>query len=346
MSGVEALEDAGLFEMEAPPPVTLADKFLFPPFSVLDRRSGPWQERKRKWLSMGIRSEVGRDGGLTRLSLSGRVPTYYDQKTKWEKELGRTLPNKEFEENYLEVPKTGALAETGTSVFDPVLAELFYRWMTLPGAPILDPFAGGSVRGIVASHLQRPYTGVELRPEQVESNGEQAQEMALEGFEPQWLVGDATALDEVLPPGRYDGVFTCPPYANLEVYSDDPRDLSNMPYDRFLEGYLHALHSASERLNDGRFMGVVISDVREKGNGGAYRGLVADTIIGLQHRGLQLYNDAITIDPVGAIPQILERHFRAGRKFGRCHQHLLIFAKGGAKAAAEYATSLEEGRAA
>lgn len=340
----DPLEDAALFDMEAGAPVTLADKFLFPPFSVLDRRSGPWQDRKRKWMSMGIRSEVGRDGGLTRLSLSGRVPTYYDQKTKWENELGRTLSNSEFEEKYLEVPKTGALAETGTSVFDPVLCELFYRWMTLPGSEVLDPFAGGCVRGVVASHLQRHYTGVELRPEQVESNGEQ-RSLTLAGYEPQWLVGDARYLERVLPAARkYDAVFTCPPYADLEVYSKDPADLSNMAYPEFLSGYLDALEGASSRLHDGRFMGVVISDVRRKGDGGAYRGLVADTVVGLRERGLELYNDAITIDPVGAIPQILERHFRAGRKFGRCHQHLLIFAKGGAKAASQYATSLEEPR--
>lgn len=35
------------------------------------------------------------------------------------------------------------------------------------GGTILDPFAGGSVRGIVANFLGFNYTGLELRPEQV-----------------------------------------------------------------------------------------------------------------------------------------------------------------------------------
>src|SRR5690348_7500784 len=60
--------------------------------------------------------------------------------------------------------------QTGTSIFDPVLCELSYRWFCPPGGKILDPFAGGSVRGIVASCLGFEYTGVELRAEQVAAN--------------------------------------------------------------------------------------------------------------------------------------------------------------------------------
>ena len=38
----------------------LQDRFGVPPFSVLDTRQGYWQERKRHWLSLGIKSELGR----------------------------------------------------------------------------------------------------------------------------------------------------------------------------------------------------------------------------------------------------------------------------------------------
>lgn len=41
---------------------TLADRFLIPPFSVLDARQGYWQDRKRQWLALGIKSEIGRGG--------------------------------------------------------------------------------------------------------------------------------------------------------------------------------------------------------------------------------------------------------------------------------------------
>lgn len=39
---------------------SLADRFLVPPFSVLDARQGYWQDRKRAWLALGIKSELGR----------------------------------------------------------------------------------------------------------------------------------------------------------------------------------------------------------------------------------------------------------------------------------------------
>lgn len=44
------------------PSASLADRFGVPPFSVLDARKGEWGERKRAWLVLGIRSELGRGG--------------------------------------------------------------------------------------------------------------------------------------------------------------------------------------------------------------------------------------------------------------------------------------------
>jgi hypothetical protein len=39
---------------------TLAERFGIPPFSVLNAREGWWQNRKRAWIDLGIRSELGR----------------------------------------------------------------------------------------------------------------------------------------------------------------------------------------------------------------------------------------------------------------------------------------------
>ena len=51
-------------EDEASPPAAapgaLAERFGIPPFSVLDARKGWWQGRKRAWIALGIRSELGR----------------------------------------------------------------------------------------------------------------------------------------------------------------------------------------------------------------------------------------------------------------------------------------------
>ena len=45
-------------------PIALIDRWIVPPFSVLDARQGYWQERKRQWLSYGIKSELGRGDNL------------------------------------------------------------------------------------------------------------------------------------------------------------------------------------------------------------------------------------------------------------------------------------------
>jgi hypothetical protein len=39
---------------------SLAERFMVPPFSVLNARGGWWQERKAAWLALGIQSELGR----------------------------------------------------------------------------------------------------------------------------------------------------------------------------------------------------------------------------------------------------------------------------------------------
>ena len=44
---------------------SLAERFIIPPFSVFDTRQGYWQTRKRQWLALGIKSELGRGGAMT-----------------------------------------------------------------------------------------------------------------------------------------------------------------------------------------------------------------------------------------------------------------------------------------
>lgn len=63
--GGDEARDGGTGEVEHE---SLADRFGFVPFSVLDASSGRWLERKRDWMALGIHSEVGR-GAVWRTSL-------------------------------------------------------------------------------------------------------------------------------------------------------------------------------------------------------------------------------------------------------------------------------------
>lgn len=480
----------------------LTDRFLIPPFSVLDGRQGYWLERKRAWLALGIRSELGRDAECLKTGIG---------------------------ENY------GRKEMTGTSIFDPVLCEIAYRWFTPENASILDPFAGGSVRGIIASLLGRKYIGVDLRKEQVDANkinweeikkkdinkilenkklsikissksmqqifqgctndfvknvcngsccrsstneagilvtihpsekeniinagGEvennllkpqnkrcpfqnndnlcdlhttdikpfgcivspftlnknntlivrnryrllkcfnhaegqpayktfSASLIKLFGIEnynyikdhfdnnggdlempldenacnmlkendqikkgekincepgaknitykikhdPMWVVGDSAIINS-LAPGEYDFIFSCPPYGDLEIYSDDARDISSLEYTDFVVAYKKIIQESIAMLKNDRFACFVVGDIRDKN--GFYRNFVSHTIDAFQEAGAVLYNEAILVTPLGSLPIRASKIFQASRKLGKTHQNVLIFCKGDPKKAAE-----------
>lgn len=214
----------------------------------------------------------------------------------------------------------------GTSIFDPVLCELVYRWFSPPGGRVLDPFAGGSVRGIVAAMLGREYVGIELRPEQVAANEAQAEQIIGDGLQPCWKVGDAATVAS-LAQGEYDLVFSCPPYYDLEVYSDLPGELSALStYDAFLSQYRAIVALCVEMLKPDRFACYVVGNVR--GKDGAYYDLVGDTVRAFEDAGARFYNEAILVTAVGSLPIRAGRQFAASRKLGKTHQNVLVFLKG------------------
>jgi len=694
---------------------SLVDRFLVPPFTVLDARQGYWQERKRTWISLGIRSEIGRGSDLTPLGKASEaqagvyekkadapdaaapasgltfgfdlaapknsfdaaaakkmvgkrgakkhaatetsdftmglrkdsfaaaaaakmVPksedlggltyhgpaadlVFYRKKKAVEAQLGRELSTDEFLRDHYEGPGEAAV-QSGTSIFDPVVCELAVRWFSPPGGSVLDPFAGGSVRGIVAGVLGRSYVGVELRAEQVAANEDQAASifaalgasappelppddpaddftgptpierrgpiwlkrddlfriagvpggkvrtcyalatagglpaglvtagsraspqvnivahiarrlgvpcrvhvpsgklspeveaaracgaeviqhrpgyntvivararedaarlgwreipfgmeceeavrqtraqvrdippevrrivipvgsgMSLAGLlhglrdaglsipvlgvvvgadpedrldrfappdwrarvtlervaakyedpapttrlqgvdldphyeakvlpyvregdlvwvvgirgtaqtsdpaapertgppprRPEWKTGDSRTVVPELPGESVDLVFSCPPYADLEVYSDDPRDLSTMPYEGFLSAYRAIIRDAVARLRPDRFAVFVVGDVRD--SKGYYRGFVSDTIRAFEDAGARYYNEAILVTSVGSLSMRAGRYFTQTRKLGKGHQNVLVFVKGDPKRATEACGPVEVG---
>jgi DNA modification methylase len=226
---------------------------------------------------------------------------------------------------------------TGTSIFDPVLCELAYTWFCPPNGAVLDPFAGGSVRGIVAAVLGRKYTGIDLRPEQIEANEAQAAAIVPDNL-PRWIVGDSR---EAMPNEQFDLVFSCPPYADLEVYSDDPRDISTMDYPAFMAAYRDIVAGAVQRLRNDRFACFVVGDVRDKK--GMYYNFVSDTIAAFQDAGARLYNEAILVTAVGSLPIRVGKQFESGRKLGKTHQNVLVFVKGDPRKATQVCGPVEIG---
>ena len=272
----------------------VADRFTLPPFTLLDGRSGEWQERKRAWLSTGIKSELGRL------------------------------------ENSLGMSAAASLGEKDTSIFDPTMCELAYRWFSPEGGQVVDPFAGGSVRGIVAGALGRHYWGCDLRPEQIAANKSQADEIA-PLVRPVWVCGDS--MDTLADAPAADFVFSCPPYGDLEKYSDDPRDLSAMDWHAFVAAYKRIILRSVGRMKPDTFACFVVGDFRD--GKGFYRNFVSETIDGFEQAGARLYNEAILATAIGTASMRVASMFVPSRKLCKVHQNVLVFCKGDWRKAAD-----------
>ena len=277
----------------------LKKEFGANPFSILDTKDGMWQARKRMWINMGIKSEVGRD------AVTYHMKDWADKKGEDGTLSGNKLPS-------------------DTSIFDPVLCEIMYRWFCPKNGTILDPFAGGSVRGIVANYLGYKYTGIDIRAEQVNSNNEQAMNILGKDNMPMWICGDSNKVLDDLQ-GQYDMVFTCPPYADLEVYSDLKGDISNMDYDDFMFTLESIIRKSCKLLKSGGMAIMVVGEVRNKQ--GNYYGFVADTIKAFQRcKGMGFYNDAVLATSLASAALRAGGNMKYG-KLVKVHQNVLMFKK-------------------
>ena len=279
-------------------PETLKQRFIMPPFSVLDARRGDWQKRKKAWKKI-IDSGAGRkDGALSKGLL--RLAEHHNMNL------------------------------TGTSIFDPVLTEILLNWFSPRGGKVIDPFAGGSVRGIVSQFLQRQYIGVDLRQEQIDANEQQFETLseATDFFgeimqPPEWICGDSAHIDELVQESEFDFLLTCPPYHDLEKYSDDPNDLSNMNYDEFNSVYFEIIRKSVSKLKENAFAAIVVGEIRDKK--GNYRNFIGDTVQAFEAAGMRYYNEIILITAFGTLPVRAGTQFEKTRKVGNTHQKALIF---------------------
>lgn len=196
------------------------------------------------------------------------------------------------------------------------------------GGLIFDPFAGGSVRGIVAEQLGFRYTGIDLRAEQIQANIQNAEEIGCDLSKINWINDNSLNMDNHIQDDSADLVFTCPPYFDLEVYSDDPEDISNMEYEEFEKIYTEILVKSAAKLKNERFAIVVISDIRDKE--GFYRGLCELTKDAYESVGMKLYNEIILYNSIASAGMRARRNMR-NRKVVKVHQNVLVFYKGDPK---------------
>ena len=290
------------------PSSLLHAKFGWPPFSILNTIAWDWQRRKDEWENLYRDSTKGRD--VKRFNAT---------------------PTNTFSARGAEAKEAESVSE-----FDPFLCELMYKWFSRPGDRVLDPFAGGCVRGTVAAVLGRDYFGIDLSQAQTEMNVSQFFDVSTKYTDIQgiadWCCSDSEVkLDRLV--STFNMVFTCPPYYNLEKYTNDPKDLSNLPtYTDFLHKYSSILHKSTQKLEPNSFFVIVVSEIRasvSEMDKSYYRGFVPDTIQILRdHCGLHYYNEIILENAIGSLPIRAPKNFDRSRKIGRHHQNILVFYKG------------------
>lgn len=283
----DSLESSG----EPEPPAFLSERFGVPPFSILDTRQGYWQDRKRLW-----RDFIGENG-------ESREETLF--------KAGESESSKK-------------MAAIGTvSILDAVLAEVMVRWFCPKGGLTFDTFAGDTIFGAVSAILGRPFVGVELRDEQARLNNERT---GGKGWPARYICDDGQNVGKHLPDESRDFFFSCPPYFDLEVYSDDPRDASNQGnYEGFRQILDNAFSGACRVLKNNRFACVVMSNVRDKK--GFYQDICGDIRAIMARNGLALYNEIILVNSVGSASMRAGKYM-ASRKTARVHQNVMVFYKG------------------
>lgn len=275
---------------------SLIEDYIIPPFSVFDTKQGYWQKLKKDWIEQIGNSGAGREDNLISEGLN-------------------TLAS-----------RSGADSLSGTSIFDPVLCQVCYTWFAEEGGLIIDPFAGGSVRGLVASILGYKYTGTDVSKKQIVENIKHAKKLDQKGIK--WENDDGLNLNKYVKKGEADLMFTCPPYYDLEVYDKDNKDdISNSnSYTEFLSFYKKILGNTYDLVKDGGFAIVTVGNVRDKA--GNYQNLVGDTIKIMEDAGYKFYNEIILATAIATASVRARKTFDANKKVVKTHQNILFFSKG------------------
>lgn len=323
----------------SPANASLNDRFVVPPFSILDTRKGYWQARKKMWRELiGDMGESRNDTLIQSPEI--KYKDLYQRTRKHREELGVSF--KEYLDKYVpddvKEREASKVLSAGVSLFDPVLSEICCRWFTPEvGAKIFDCFAGDTQKGLVFGQCGYKFTGIELRQEQVDINN---RALADRSLPVKYICDDGRNVAKYFDTESQDLLFSCPPYFDLEHYSDLENDAINQQsYEGFIEILHDAFVSAICCLKENRFAVIVVGDVRDK-RSGFYYDFCGDIKRIFKDGGMSLYNEIILVE-TGASTALRASRYMDTRKVAKMHQNILIFYKGNPKDIKKYFPKIE-----
>lgn len=310
--------------------------------SVLDARSALWRHRKREWLDI-----IGPEGKSREKALYGslamRYPGLYSRTKEERERLGISFD--EYIEQYgpedTRDTKEYSKMSDGVSTFDPVLAEIIYEWFVpCQCAKVFDCFAGGVTKGAVAVAKGHSFIGIDIRSSQVEVNNERANAFSVAGHHLRYVCDDGRNLLKYIGVASQDLFISCPPYYNLEVYSDLAGDASNQPtYQDFIGILRDAFEKAVKCLKRNRFAVVIVGDIRN--DKGEYYNFPGDVISIFQDCGCAFLDDIVLFRP-DATANLRAKKYMKSRKVVRVHERVLVFYKGNPPAVKKYFNPLKD----
>lgn len=264
---------------------------LFKPYSIINRQADGWPDRSNMLRAM-LPEDMGRNDGLA--SDIDRLSEHF----------------KDWSGN-----------ETGTSIFDPCISEWCYT-MFKPSS-VLDPFCGGPSRGYVAAMMGIRYKGFDVRAEQLDVNRQRIDQFATQ---PNYVL---SCYSKYKDSDTYDMIMTCPPYGDLEVYSELKDDISNKSPEQFADAYRAIINKAWSALNVGGHACIVVGNYRRKK---VHIDLEVLTKSIIMDCGGDIIGDCIIVDPIGSKAMIGKSHLERYGLITRCHQYLVIARKNKVKA--------------
>lgn len=227
-------------------------------------------------------------------------------------------------------------AYTGShSVFPAPLVEwILLRYGGPTGGHILDAFSGGAVRAVVSTIMGYQYTGFEIRQEQINENIKALGRLGL--FGARFVNSDGRFLAAALGAsandsfvnGFFDCALSCPPYHDLEIYSNLPEDLSNMrSYEEFRAGIAMCAMSHFPLMKPGAFVCFVVGPFRDKKTGELID-FPGHTIEDFREAGFYFHQDVVLSKNFGSAC-IRSTNAWRGKKLVPIFERLLVFRKPG-----------------
>lgn len=214
------------------------------------------------------------------------------------------------------------------SEFNPTVAKNIISFWSEVGDLIYDPFSGRT-RALVSYAMDRAYIGCEVSKDVVDYMKGKFKELNLyekDNFNVDIINDDCKKIDLYYQDVKFDLVFTCPPYWNLEKYESCEGQLSDFDdYNIFMDELVQRINIASHKLKKDKYMCLVVGDFRKNKN---YITFHSDLIQKIKQNKEVKLHDVIALQniPFNTAAFYFGKT-KKDKKTAKAHEYILVYKK-------------------